>query len=63
MYGVTISSSYDLLPHGTELLPEPVLTYHEWGTIYIQLRAISQEFPQASINEISWEITSLIKIL
>ena len=30
---VNIGSGNDLLPNGTKPLPEPMLTYHQWGSV------------------------------
>ena len=39
--------------------PEPLLTYHQSGSVTLNLGAISQDIPQPSIIMISLKITSL----
>ena len=51
-------SGNGLLPGGTKLLPEPMLTYHQWGLSSIHLWEISQEVFNVSILAMSSTITN-----
>ena len=56
---VNIGSGNGLLPDGTNPLPEPMLTDHQWSPSDIHIRAISQEMPQPSSIKICLKITYL----
>ena len=42
-----------LLPDGTKPLPQPMLTYHQLGSVALNLRPISQEVLMISIHKMS----------
>ena len=48
-----------LLPDGTKPLPEPMLTYHQWGSVAYTWGCISQELFKISIHKTGSNITLL----
>ena len=56
---VNIGSGNGLLPDVTKPLPEPVLTYQQWGIVAFHLRAISRKILKKSILDMGFEIIDL----
>ena len=52
---VNIVSGNGLWYDGTNRLPESILTYHQWGVLGINLRAISPETPPPLITKTSFK--------
>ena len=51
---INIDSGNGLLPDGTKPLPEPMSTYHQWGSVArTRLRPISQEMLKISIRKMN----------
>ena len=51
-----IGSGNGLLPDGTKPLPEPMLTYHQRGSVAFFWEQVSQELLKVSIQDMSLKI-------
>ena len=56
---VNVGSGNGLLPDGTNPLPEPMLTDHQWSPVTFILGQFSQEMPLPSITKICLKIWCL----